>query len=272
MEIWLLDTIRAGGLLDAEQARHPRLAGDDASRLEGTDERLLARRRAHIALRCLLTRVTGDGRCDGVAFCRTPAGKPMLPAPLPAFSLSHSGGYALLAAAGAGDGIVSVGVDVEGHRDLRLDDHRRRRLVVAGAKIAGGRPVPIVHDDEAVLQAFVRIEACAKALGIGVMRLLTLLGVMGGDDMAPDQRAALAPAIAELVSVAWAHEDGAALPSLSIGDVELPPHGGDTLKGAVAYLGSASGWAEGPSKALVARRFPETADDLQAFFSSSFDG
>jgi phosphopantetheinyl transferase len=126
---------------------------------------------AHIALRVVLERVLGNA-ARGVTFARAAGGKPRLEGAPIAFSLSHIPGLALIAL--ARDGIV--GVDVEWTHAVRVREPRRARIEAAGAAINPSDPLP-AGADARFLQAWVRLEAFAKAEGCGVGRLLTRLGI-----------------------------------------------------------------------------------------------
>ncbi len=93
-------------------------------------------------------------------------------APL-AFSLSHAPGLALIGLAPRG----SIGVDVERTRRVRLGEARRARIEEAGGAL-NATPLPDAEEAR-FLQAWVRLEAFAKAEGCGIGRLLTRLGILG---------------------------------------------------------------------------------------------
>ena len=70
----------------------------------------------------------------------------------------------------------SIGVDVERTRRVRLVEARRARIEEAGAALSAA---PLPNEGEArFLQAWVRLEAFAKAEGCGIGRLLTRLGIL----------------------------------------------------------------------------------------------
>ena len=63
-----------------------------------------------------------------------------------------------------------------------MTEDRRRRVIAAAARLANGQPgPPHIDADGDVLQAWVRLEAAAKALGTGIGQLLTEEGVVGGE-------------------------------------------------------------------------------------------
>ena len=110
----------------------------------------------------------------GVAFARSARGKPRLDEAPIAFNISHVPGLALIALARGG----TVGVDLERARAVRVRAPRRARIEAAGAAL--NRAEPFAADADArFLQAWVRLEAFAKAEGDGVGRLFTRLGISG---------------------------------------------------------------------------------------------
>jgi 4'-phosphopantetheinyl transferase len=162
-ELWLADLASCGPALQAiEEARSllpPECAAWDRNR-----------RLAHIALRLLIARSGTNAR--GLPFAVSNAGKPSLPGAAH-FSLSHTGDYALIGLSRAGP--LGVDVEIEG-RTVRMSEERRERLRAAGARLAIG---PLAPGAAGLLQAFVRMEAFAKAEGSGLARLLGTLGVLG---------------------------------------------------------------------------------------------
>lgn len=183
----------------AEEQMFPRLSMREAARAErmaqGSSGAGAANqwRAAHVALRWVLEQFGDEdlcGRIRGEEFQNSKTGKPYLPGAALSFSLSHGGGYALIAVSTDGD----VGVDVDGdrRRALRMSLFRKRHLVQIAAALAslagadgeaqsGGRERPAsvtLSDnagatvDEATLLAWVVIEAFAKAAGTGVGAVL----------------------------------------------------------------------------------------------------
>jgi 4'-phosphopantetheinyl transferase len=149
-------------------------------------------------------------------FHRLPAGKPSLASQTVAFSLSHSGE---LAAVAVGPW-QPVGIDIETIRTPRLSDENRMRLVAAAGGLAGGGVAPGNDADRQLLDAWVRIEAVAKALGCGVGAFLGQIGARrgsGADGAEIERRAALVRTRAGL-HVAGLHE----LPEGTTGAVAVP--------------------------------------------------
>lgn len=166
-EVWFVDlTACAPALLQAEREL-PRLPADD--QFDGHTERKVA----HIALRIVLERHAGQV-VRGMPFAVGTSGKPLLPAGLPFFSLSHCPGFALIAVVASG----AIGVDLERTRSIRMPADRTRLLLAAASALAPNeRELGATGQD--LLHAWVRLEAFAKADGRGIGRLLTALGIVG---------------------------------------------------------------------------------------------
>lgn len=177
-ELWLVDLEKSSAALFAAEARTARLAASDKHRLAEITEPRSRRERelSAIALRLVLARVAGDGRYDGVAFERSATGKPSLGAAAITFNLSHSAGFALIAAVPSA--AAMLGVDLQRVAPLKMAAERRSRIVAAAAGLAA-EPLPGEVDGErAVIQAFVRIEAVAKASGLGLAHVLARFGII----------------------------------------------------------------------------------------------
>lgn len=172
--LWCVDLGATAAALSAVETRTPRLAPVDHQRAAAiadshTRAEWLA---AHIALRLAIEHAAGDA-WRRVAFVRDAGGKPRLDGAPIAFSLSHAPGIALI-------GLSRdswIGVDVEHQRTVRIGDTRRQRIRDAGDGL-GAAPLPAA-DEPAFLQAWVRLEAYAKAEGTGIGRVLTRLGIFG---------------------------------------------------------------------------------------------
>jgi 4'-phosphopantetheinyl transferase len=178
--VWHVDLGQAAAALLTLEAELPRLSASEHARAVTISEPAAARMWlvAHVALRLALERALGaDVRCE--PFVPSPQGKPGLPrrsegeAASVVFSLSHSKGQALVGLAPADP----LGVDLETRRSVRIAPSRRRDIEVAAAGLCGA-PLP---DDETgrFLQAWVRLEAAAKADGSGMARVLTRAGAFG---------------------------------------------------------------------------------------------
>lgn len=218
LELWCVDLGASGGALRAIEQRTPRICTDGHARAakipdQHRREQWLA---AHVALRLLIERIAGE-RWRRVTFARGERGKPYLPDAPIAFSLSHAGGLALIGIAREG----AIGVDVEQARRVRIDAARRARIVEAGNAL-GGTGAPAGGETE-FLQAWVRLEALAKADGCGIGRLLTALGILGAG-----KQAAATQSMSERVAAFVA---GA--PARQVRDVPIGPG----IYGAAAYGG-----------------------------------
>ena len=228
-ELWLVDLDAAAPALEALEHDLPRLSGDDRARALRLSDARERRHRlvAYMGLRVVLERVAGP-QVRGQRFVRGPGGKPSLAAGNIAFSLSHIGGLALIGVGRAG----AIGVDLERARTLRMSSRRREEILAVAAGFAG-RPMGDPAGDEALLCAWCRLEAFAKARGEGLDHVLRRLGLRdaGGRQLPCSQIVAAARRLA--------HQAG-----LEIADVKLPPG----LYGAAA--------AAGLAQSLRPRRFP----------------
>lgn len=175
-EIWLVDLEACASALTACEQATPRLGTDDFARADGLLDQASRTRRitAAIALRVVLERTFG-ACLRGVPHVRERMGRPALPAGYAgAFSLSHCGGLALI---GVTTG-KSIGVDLEVRREVRMVEQRRMVIEAAAQTLVPGG-VSAVEADR-FLQAWVVLEALAKADGRGIGHLLTRLGAVGG--------------------------------------------------------------------------------------------
>lgn len=172
-ELWLVDLESTAAALEAIEAATPRLSADMAVRLAQMQDATARRERrlAHVALRILLERRLGAS-IRGKAFVIGPSGKPSLPAgdgePGIGFSLAHTRGIALIAT-----GPDPLGVDIERPRPVRMAPARRAPIEAEAIALANGAPLAGAPGSDArFLNAWVRIEAVAKASGRGVGALL----------------------------------------------------------------------------------------------------
>src|SRR5262249_60202312 len=88
------------------------------------------------------------------------------------FSLAHAEDWALIGVARGNE----IGVDLEVVRSVALAPLRRQHILRAAAVLS---PMPLIEApaDAAFIQAWVRLEALAKASGEGLGRTLTGRGV-----------------------------------------------------------------------------------------------
>jgi 4'-phosphopantetheinyl transferase len=183
VELWCADLRGAAPALREMEGRTSRLSAwdkENAATIADADAAAdwLATR---VALRFLLERAVG-AHWRGVPFTRAAHGKPHLPGAPVVFSLSHVAGLALIGLTASG----TIGVDLERARAVRVRAPRRARIEEAGAALNEVQPLP---DGEPArfLQAWVRLEAFAKAQGCGIGRLLTRLGIVGAGAMAHNE-------------------------------------------------------------------------------------
>ena len=221
-EIWCVDLGAAGAALHALEERTPRLSPADRARAADlADPAVRAEWVAtHIALRLLLERAAGT-QWRGATLTRSARGKPHLDGASLAFSISHAPGMALIGLAPRG----SIGVDLERTRRVRVGEARRARIEEAGAALSD-EPLPS-EGNARFLQAWVRLEAVAKADGCGIGRLLTQLGILGVN---AESRGGQAPPAGALAAALPAGKAPA-----SVHDLQL---GGDVYA-AVASIGVA---------------------------------
>jgi phosphopantetheinyl transferase len=177
-EVWLVDVDAEGEWLLANEAACPRLAPDEENRVAALkDVHEQRRRRAtYIAQRFVLERFFGP-QVRSVTLLRDSHGRPLLPpecAATGAVSLAHAGQLALI---GCTTG-TRIGVDLELPREPIMTGPRREKIERAAATLC---PPPLPADPQArFLQAWVRLEALAKADGRGIGHLLGTIGVIGG--------------------------------------------------------------------------------------------
>jgi 4'-phosphopantetheinyl transferase len=218
--LWLVDLERAAPALQALERTTPSLAADDRARARRSPDPRTRRQRlaAYIALRIVLERGAGP-RVRKVRFVREPGGRPRLPAGDIAFSLSHAGGLALIGAGRA----RAIGVDLERTRPIRMSGRRREETLAAGAGLAGA-PAGSAASDAALLQAWCRLEAFAKAQGRGLDAVLSDLGLRKrrGRELPPASIEAAARGLARAAGI-------------RVGDVRLAPG----VFGAIALDGMA---------------------------------
>ena len=211
-ELWLVDLDRAAPALEALERETSRLGPDDRARaMRGADAHERRHRlAAYMALRILLERACGPA-IRGRKLLRGPSGKPHLGPDAPGFSLAHIDRLALIAMAPAG----AVGVDLERPRRLHVSSRRRDEILAVGVGLGGPLGTRTSHDpheEEALLRAWCRLEAFAKAHGGGISHLLTEIGIRG-----PDGRQL------PLVRIEGAAHRLAQRDRLEIADLAMPP-------------------------------------------------
>jgi 4'-phosphopantetheinyl transferase len=185
-EFIFVDILRTSSILEAEESATPRLSSIERDRFmsrAATDRRAAETwRSSRIALRIALERWAGSDVRQS-AFEIERGGRPHLTQGWPHFSMSHTGDVAFIAISNHS----AIGVDIEQSRTLNMSEERRMKLISAATKLISSRvPAHAPHvenlDDHSVLQAWVQLEAVAKATGLGIGRVLTDLGVSGGEN------------------------------------------------------------------------------------------
>ena len=177
IELWFVDLKACGAALDAVEEQAPRLSPSELKKIAGSVSPSAAneRRAAYIALRVLIERFWGPS-WRTTPYRLTGSGKPTLTGLPGTFSLAHVDRFALIGLAQS----CNIGVDLEPDRQPTVSDHRRLRIESAAAALAKGASLPEPRQAR-FLQAWVRLEAVAKADGRGIGRLLTGLGIIGSD-------------------------------------------------------------------------------------------
>jgi 4'-phosphopantetheinyl transferase len=232
VDVWLADIDAAGEALDAVEQRFVLLAADERARAGGFQP-LQAQQwtRTRVALRTLLASRLGGSPAQS-PFLRSTAGKPRLADRALEFSLSHSGRFALIGLSSHGP----VGVDIETRHHVRLHPDRLHAIEAAAIALAPDVPLPGQGDATRFVQAWTRLEALAKATGVGIGALLTSLGIRGP---------------AATLDVGTAPD----VSSLLVAD-------GCTLRITDLRLGCAAAVAGPDAADVVLRRLPTTFNDL----------
>ncbi len=229
IDIWRIAPEGIVDELEAIDARLGMLAAGERERATAIRDRDDARfwAASRIAMRLLIASHCGPSfaRAEIVA---DPSGRPRLAGSDIEISVSHSRPLALVAISPS-----PVGVDVEAHRQVRLSASRRSAIEASAIEVADGTRLPGAGDAR-FIAAWCRLEALAKATGLGVARTLTRLGARGHGG-ASTERAGTS---------AWA-----------VRDIEVGP-------GFAAALAAPS-----PLPSYVLHRFPEDRDTLDAWLA-----
>ena len=177
VELWFVDLNSCAEALNAVETATPRLDKNELKKIAGSASPAAAaeRRASYIALRILIERFWGPA-WRTVAYTLTGSGKPTLTGLDGSFSLAHVDRFALIGLARA----RTIGVDLEPDRQPTVADRRRVRIESAAIALARGAALPQSRQPR-FLQAWVRLEAVAKADGRGIGRLLTGLSIIGPD-------------------------------------------------------------------------------------------
>lgn len=175
VDVWLADVDAAGEALDVLERRFAFLTTDErarAGRLQPHQAEQWTRTR--VALRTLLASRLGPSSAQS-SFLLSAAGKPRLADGTLAFSLSHSGRFALIGLSPDGP----VGVDIETRNQVNMHPDRLQAIAAAAIALAPDVPLPDHGDAIRFVQAWTRLEALAKATGTGIGALLVSLGIRG---------------------------------------------------------------------------------------------
>lgn len=242
VSLWLADLDRTADALEAIDEGSPLLDDHERKELEPRAATPEGRRRltARRALRLLIEHRFG-ALWRGRPLLRGPHGKPRLEGHEGDFSLAHAGSLALIGTTDGG----CLGVDLELPRTLRFTGARADALMRAASRIAID-PAAI----DGPLSAWVRLEAVAKATGLGIGRVLETLGARSGGEAG----AASAPGN-------WPRAEG-----IDLSPLELGASVGEGSPAAVALHSVAAALARsqrgGPAPA--ARRLPADRAALMA--------
>lgn len=268
-EIWFVDIAAAAPALQAFEARHLLLSAAEHERAAALRDDVVRSEwlAAHIALRVIIGRACGPDAARQT-FAVTERGKPFLAQSPYAFSLSHAPGVALI---GLSTG-WTIGVDIERHRDVRIGEARRAGIEAAAEHLS----VDVLPGDPTMrfLQAWVRIEALAKADGCGVGRMLTRLGVRGrADAPSPADAIGLGEAAAQIIAVrarsVLAGEDRGSERADQATAPVAPARGASVLTVADLALGDglyAAVALEPQAGPVVSQRLPEGLEGLEKLF------
>lgn len=175
--LWLLDRAAHVDQLSGIETTFACASPDERARAAGivdhADARLWLAGRT--ALRLLIAAQCGAATAR-TAFVRTPYGRPHLPGDPIHFSVSDSGAWLAIALASG----HAIGVDIEQPRNLELPPTRIDALNAAARGLAAASaPAGAVPPPLSPLQAWVRLEAFAKAADLTVAAALTRLGARG---------------------------------------------------------------------------------------------
>jgi hypothetical protein len=174
--LWAVDALACAEALAALDDDEKLVPDRDRERINATTpaSSLTSRLTAHRAFRVILRATFGE-TLRATAIDAPAHGKPTLPGLRGDFSLSHCPSGALIGLARNG----VIGVDIEAPRPVRIGAERIAKIEQTAVTLAGGVELPGSGDPRA-LQAWVRLEAVAKTEGLGMARLLTLAGALGG--------------------------------------------------------------------------------------------
>jgi len=201
-------SIDAASGLDVILSQRAILTSRDAAELAPVDAPSRLRCAARIVLRLALSRHIGAGAARKDILPGA-SGRPEIPDIPWCFSISHTDGLALVALSQR----RPLGVDIERDRPIRVSADRAARLRIAMAQLCCDPPnsaerIPSeggyrLENQTAepgrnrLIDAWVQLEALAKADGRGIHWLLQALGVVGVGD--PTARAEVARLLSQCV-------------------------------------------------------------------------
>lgn len=171
VEIWFVDVAKSGAALQTWEQRTQALDTATKARLEAiqSEEDRATRFAVHCGLRVLIGR-SGGPHWHSKPLHYASSGRPSLPGLGCAFSLSHSSGAGLVAISSSHD----IGVDLEVRdRAITMSRARQRAIIAMVQRLQSPPEQRDNSRDLTFLSAWVRLEAYAKATGIGLGPLLT---------------------------------------------------------------------------------------------------
>ncbi len=227
MNVWFVDAVQCGSALEDWERQNCAL--DEAtnarlSRILDDSERKL-RRAVHIALRILIDFHAGPA-WRGVPLQVMESGRPTLPNSGIGFSISHTHGAGLIALSQP----AQVGVDLEARtRPVRLSPARQQAIIKAAASLVGAAGGGASEKEPDFLTAWVRLEAYAKATGIGIGAVLTevlapLRHAQVGPNQSPSKSELSAGAVLQETDIqVWDVDVGEGFVAAVAGSVDTAP-------------------------------------------------
>jgi 4'-phosphopantetheinyl transferase len=225
VEVWLVDVDAVGPALDAIERRRDFLPHAEKARAAAMNDVDARTRwiRGRVALRALLAERIGYASAR-LTFEILSSGRPTLPGQAFAFSLSHSDALVLIAVSAH----EAIGVDIETRLTLALDAVRQARVEAAAAAFSPRLPLPLPQDPRRPVQCWTRLEALAKATGLGIGAVLERLGIHGPSaDIASRPMSDAARLLVETHELRVAD---LALGSAAVGSIALPRGAGFSLR------------------------------------------
>jgi 4'-phosphopantetheinyl transferase len=225
VEVWLVDVDAVGSVLDAIEKRRgflPSVEKARAATINGAGARTRWIR-GRVALRALLAGRIGDAPAR-LTFDILSSGRPALPGRGFAFSLSHSEALVLIAISAH----EAIGVDIETRSTLALDAVRQARIEAAAAAFSPRQPLPLPQNRRRPVQCWTRLEALAKATGLGIGAVLEKLGIHGPSASIASR--SMPDAARLLVETHELRVEDLALGSAAVGSIALPREAGFSLR------------------------------------------